>query len=72
MKMIEVCIRDDDAVRVLPFRLGDRVRIDASDICGVVVGIAIYPHEAQFQVSWFNNGALAEHWISGWRLEANK
>lgn len=62
---------DDGMTSVIQFGLGQRVRVDGSGgITGIVTGVCIYPHAAQFQVSWWNNGEVHETWFQYWRLEA--
>jgi hypothetical protein len=51
------------------FDFGDRVSIDKGDQVGVVVGFCFYPRGKQVQVSWWNNGTIAESWLDEWRLE---
>lgn len=50
------------------FGFGDKVQIDNGTVAGVVTSVAFYSHDYQVQVSWWNNGALVEAWISEWRL----
>ena len=51
------------------FVFGDKVRIDAGTVFGLVTGFCFYPHGVQVQVSWWNNGSLVEQWLGEWRLE---
>lgn len=50
------------------FQFGDQVSIDNGTVIGVVIGISFYSHDNQVQVSWWNNGALIEQWVSERRL----
>ena len=52
------------------FKLGDQVKIDGGAVAGTVVAIAFYSHDHQVQVSWWNNGALVESWLSSWRCKS--
>jgi hypothetical protein len=52
------------------FEFGDLVAIDGGAIAGRVIAFCFHPHDHQVQVSWWNNGALVEHWLAAWRLKA--
>lgn len=55
--------------QTLPFEFGAKVNIDGDkSIQGVVIGICLYPHGIQVEVSWFNNGECRSAWFADWRL----
>lgn len=50
------------------FSIGDGVRIDGSDIKGVVTALLWRSDEAKAEVCYFHNGEQKEVWVNVWRL----
>lgn len=50
---------------------GDQVFVDdvRTGVTARIVGFAVYARGVQVQVSWWNNGALVEHWVDEWRIK---
>lgn len=78
MSLLVAVIREEGAqpehftgrqVFVSPFNFGDKVKIDG-EVTGVLIGMCFYPHGEQFQVTWWNNGAVLEQWFASWRITA--
>ncbi len=49
-------------------KFADKVVVDGGDMVGIVIGFAFYQHGSLVNVSWWNNGQLAEQWIAEARL----
>ena len=64
-------MKDERSVVGFKFCIGDRVRVDGSDIVGSVVALMVGGIEMrrQVEVVWLNGGVRQECWLDEFMLE---